>query len=47
VDIGLLNIVNKIRSLSLSLDPNIVKMLVRLWDWCRWHWSYNFRYISI
>jgi len=30
-----------------SLDPNIVNMLVCLRDWCRWHWSSNFRYISI
>jgi len=39
-------IVNKTRS---SLDPNIVNMLVVLclWDWCRWHWSYDVRYISI
>jgi len=29
-------IVNKTRS---SLDPNIVNMLVRLRNWCRWHWS--------
>jgi len=33
-------IVNKTRS---SLDLNIVNMLVCLRDWCRWHWSYNFR----
>jgi len=37
-------IVNKTRS---SLDPNIVNMLVCLRDWCRWHWSSNFQYISI
>jgi len=38
-------IVNKTRS---SLDPNIVNMLVCLRrDWCRWHWSSNFRHISI
>jgi len=39
-------IVNKTRS---SLDRNIVivNMLVWLRDWCCWHWSFNFRYISI
>jgi len=37
-------IVNKTRS---SLDMNIVNMLVCLRDWCRWHWSSNFQYISI
>jgi len=37
-------IVNKTRS---SLDLNIVNMLECLWDWCRWHWSSNFWYISI
>jgi len=33
-------IVNKTRSL---LDPNIVNMIMCLWDWCRWHWSSNFQ----
>jgi len=37
-------IVKKTRS---SLDLNIVNMLVCLRDWCRWHWSSNFRYISV
>jgi len=36
--------INKTRSL---LDPNIVNILVCLQDWCQWHWSSNFRYISI
>jgi len=30
-----------------SLDLNIVNMLVCLQDWCRWHWSSNFQYISV
>jgi len=37
-------IVNKTRS---SPDTNTVNMLVWLRDWCRWHWSFNFRYISL
>jgi len=37
-------IVNKTRS---SLDLNIVNMLVYLRDWCRGHWSSNFRHISV
>jgi len=37
-------IVNKTRS---SLDLNTVNMLVCLQDCCWWHWSSNFRHISI
>jgi len=36
--------VNETRS---SLDLNTVNILVCLRDWCRWHWSSNFRCISI
>jgi len=37
------HIVNKTRSLSSSLDSNIVNMPVYLRDWCCWDWSSNFR----
>jgi len=30
-----------------SLYPNTVNMLVCPQNWCRWHWSSNFQYISI
>jgi len=38
------HIVNKTRS---SLLLNTVNMRVCLRDWCHWHWSSNFWYISI
>jgi len=37
-------IVKKTRT---SLDPKTVNILMCLWDWCRWHLSSNFRYISM
>jgi len=37
-------IVNKTRS---TLLPNTVNILVCLREWCRWHWSSNFRHASV
>jgi len=31
-------IVNKTRS---TLDPHPANTLACLWDWCRWHWTFN------